>query len=109
MGVILFFKEWLEVVFEVMNEVICLSLFGVMIIMIVYIFIFSLIGVEGKMFYLMVVIVILVLLVVMVFLIIIVFVVVVMFMLGKVSEKVSLIIIGVKLVYCFVLEWVLKL
>lgn len=97
----------MNVVYEVINEVICFSLFGVLIIIIVYIFLFMFIGVEGKMFYFMVVIVIMVLFVVMVFCFIVVFVVIVIFMRGKISEKESLIIKGVKVVYCFVLIGVL--
>lgn len=77
--------------------------------MIVYLFLFILLGVEGKMFYLMVVMVIIVLLFVMVFIFMLVFVVVVLFLKGKISEKESLVIVGVKLVYSFVLKWVLKL
>ncbi|MDO7585908.1 MAG: CusA/CzcA family heavy metal efflux RND transporter, partial [Oceanospirillaceae bacterium] len=102
-------KERLEVVFEATNEVIGPSLFGVMIITIVYIPIFSLTGVEGKMFHPMAATVILALLAAMVFSITIVPAAVAMFMSGKVSEKESPIITGAKSVYRPVLEWALKL
>lgn len=49
-GGVLPVKERLNVVYEATNEVIRPSLFGVMIITIVYIPLFSLTGVEGKMF-----------------------------------------------------------
>ncbi|MGB0504452.1 MAG: efflux RND transporter permease subunit, partial [Thalassolituus sp.] len=108
-GAILPLKERLEVVFEATNEVIGPSLFGVMIITIVYIPIFSLTGVEGKMFHPMAATVILALLAAMVFSITIVPAAVAMFMSGKVSEKESPIITGAKSVYRPVLEWALKL
>ena len=80
-----------------------------MIITIVYIPIFSLTGVEGKMFHPMAATVILALLAAMVFSITIVPAAVAMFMSGKVSEKESPIITGAKSVYRPVLEWALKL
>jgi heavy metal efflux system protein len=80
-----------------------------MIITIVYIPIFSLTGVEGKMFHPMAATVILALLAAMVFSITIVPAAVAMFMSGKVSEKASPIITGAKSVYRPVLEWALKL
>lgn len=98
----------MNIVFDVIFEVICFSLFGVVIIIIVYILIFSLIGVEGKMFYLMVAIVVMVLLFVMVFLLMVVFVVVVVFMNGKISEKESIVISKVKFVYKLLFNFVLK-
>ncbi|MAC81835.1 CusA/CzcA family heavy metal efflux RND transporter [Alteromonas sp. IB21] len=108
-GAVLPLKERLEVVFEATNEVIRPSLFGVMIITIVYIPIFSLTGVEGKMFHPMAATVILALLTAMVFSITLVPAAVAMFMSGKVSEKESPIIIGAKSVYRPVLLWALKL
>jgi cobalt-zinc-cadmium resistance protein CzcA len=108
-GAVLPLKERLEVVFEATNEVIRPSLFGVMIITIVYIPIFSLTGVEGKMFHPMAATVILALLAAMVFSITLVPAAVAMFMSGKVSEKESPIIIGAKSVYRPVLLWALKL
>lgn len=108
-GAVLPLKERLEVVFEATNEVIRPSLFGVMIITIVYIPIFSLTGVEGKMFHPMAATVILALLAAMVFSITLVPAAVAMFMSGKVSEKESPIIIGAKYAYRPVLLWALKL
>ncbi|WP_420935948.1 efflux RND transporter permease subunit [Alteromonas sp. A081] len=108
-GSVLPMKERLEVVYEATNEVIRPSLFGVMIITIVYIPIFSLTGVEGKMFHPMAATVILALLAAMVFSITIVPAAVAMFMSGKVSEKESPIIVGAKSVYRPVLLWALKL
>ncbi|MBT1452138.1 CusA/CzcA family heavy metal efflux RND transporter [Glaciecola sp. XM2] len=108
-GSVLPIKERLEVVYEATNEVIRPSLFGVMIITIVYIPIFSLTGVEGKMFHPMAATVILALLAAMVFSITIVPAAVAMFMSGKVSEKESPIIVGAKSVYRPVLLWALKL
>lgn len=108
-GAVLPLKERLEVVFEATNEVIRPSLFGVMIITIVYIPIFSLTGVEGKMFHPMAATVILALLAAMVFSITLVPAAVAMFMSGKVSEKESPIIIGAKSAYRPVLLWALKL
>ena len=108
-GSVLLIKERLEVVYEATNEVIRPSLFGVMIITIVYIPIFSLTGVEGKMFHPMAATVILALLAAMVFSITIVPAAVAMFMSGKVSEKESPIIVGAKSVYRPVLLWALKL
>ncbi|GLR70070.1 efflux RND transporter permease subunit [Agaribacter marinus] len=108
-GAMLPIKERLEVVYEATNEVIRPSLFGVMIITIVYIPIFSLTGVEGKMFHPMAATVILALLAAMVFSITIVPAAVAMFMSGKVSEKESPIIVGAKSVYRPVLLWALKL
>lgn len=108
-GSVLPIKERLEVVYEATNEIIRPSLFGVMIITIVYIPIFSLTGVEGKMFHPMAATVILALLAAMVFSITIVPAAVAMFMSGKVSEKESPIIVGAKSVYRPVLLWALKL
>tara|TARA_A200000159_G_scaffold162387_1_gene186229 strand:- start:1027 stop:4086 length:3060 start_codon:yes stop_codon:yes gene_type:complete len=108
-GAVLPLKERLEVVFEATNEVIRPSLFGVMIITIVYIPIFSLTGVEGKMFHPMAATVILALLAAMVFSITLVPAAVALFMSGKVSEKESPVIVGAKSVYRPVLLWALKL
>lgn len=101
-------RERLEVVFQATNEVIRPSLFGVIIITIVYIPIFSLTGVEGKMFHPMAATVILALLAAMVFSFTIVPAAIAMFMSGRVSEKESPIITGAKSVYRPVLEWALK-
>jgi cobalt-zinc-cadmium resistance protein CzcA len=101
-------KERLELVFQATNEVIRPSLFGVLIITVVYIPLFSLTGVEGKMFHPMAATVIMALLAAMVFSITIVPAAVAMFMTGKVSEKESHIIVAGKSVYRPILRGALK-
>lgn len=108
-GVILALKERLELVFEATNEVIRPSLFGVLIITVVYIPLFSLSGVEGKMFHPMAATVIIALLAAMVFSITIVPAAVAMFLGGKINEKESPIILGAKYLYRPVLLAALKL
>ena len=98
-GVILPLKDRLELVFEATNEVIRPSLFGVLIITVVYIPLFSLSGVEGKMFHPMAATVIIALLAAMVFSITIVPAAVATFLRGKISEKESPIIVGAKYIY----------
>lgn len=107
-GVILPLKDRLELVFQATNEVIRPSLFGVLIITVVYIPLFSLSGVEGKMFHPMAATVIIALLAAMIFSITIVPAAVAMFLSGKISEKESPIIIGAKYVYRPVLLGALK-
>jgi cobalt-zinc-cadmium resistance protein CzcA len=109
MGVILPLKDRLELVFQATNEVIRPSLFGVLIITVVYIPLFSLTGVEGKMFHPMAATVIIALIAAMIFSITIVPATVAMFLSGKISEKESPIIVGAKYVYRPVLFWALKL
>ncbi|GAC17152.1 nickel and cobalt resistance protein CnrA [Paraglaciecola arctica BSs20135] len=108
-GVILALKERLELVFEATNEVIRPSLFGVLIITVVYIPLFSLSGVEGKMFHPMAATVIIALIAAMVFSITLVPAAVAIFLGGKISEKESPIILGAKFVYRPVLLAALKL
>jgi cobalt-zinc-cadmium resistance protein CzcA len=108
-GVILALKDRLELVFEATNEVIRPSLFGVFIITVVYIPLFSLTGVEGKMFHPMAATVIIALIAAMIFSITIVPAAVAMFLGGKISEKESPIILGAKYVYRPVLLAALKL
>ncbi|MGK0305614.1 MAG: cobalt-zinc-cadmium resistance protein CzcA [Gammaproteobacteria bacterium] len=98
-GVIMLLKDRLELVYEATNEVIRPSLFGVLIITVVYIPLFSLSGVEGKMFHPMAATVIIALLAAMLFSITIVPAAVAMFLSGKISEKESPIIVGAKYVY----------
>jgi cobalt-zinc-cadmium resistance protein CzcA len=98
-GIILALKDRLELVFEATNEVIRPSLFGVLIITVVYVPLFSLSGVEGKMFHPMAATVIIALLAAMVFSITIVPAAVAMFLSGKISEKESPIITGAKYIY----------
>lgn len=108
-GVILPLKERLRLVFEATNEVIRPSLFGVTIITIVYIPIFSLSGIEGKMFHPMAATVILALLAAMLFSVTLVPAAVALFMSGKVNEKESFIITGAKSFYKPLLIWAIKL
>ncbi len=107
-GGVLPLKERLALVFQATNEVIRPSLFGVLIITVVYIPLFSLTGVEGKMFHPMAATVIMALLAAMVFSITIVPAAVAMFMTGKVSEKESPIIVAGKSVYRPILRGALK-
>ncbi|WP_133493413.1 efflux RND transporter permease subunit [Alcanivorax sp. 24] len=102
-------RERLQLVYEATTEVIRPSLFGVAIITIVYIPIFSLTGVEGKMFHPMAATVIMALLAAMLFSLTLVPAAVAVFMGGKVSEKESPIIRSAKSLYRPVLEQALAL
>ncbi|MEP0354404.1 CusA/CzcA family heavy metal efflux RND transporter [Paraglaciecola sp.] len=108
-GGVLPLKERLELVFQATNEVIRPSLFGVLIITVVYIPLFSLTGVEGKMFQPMAATVIMALIAAMLCSITIVPAAVAMFMGGKVSEKESFIIVAVKSAYRPIIFLALKL
>jgi cobalt-zinc-cadmium resistance protein CzcA len=108
-GTVLPLKERLELVFQATNEVIRPSLFGVLIITVVYIPLFSLTGVEGKMFQPMAATVIMALIAAMLFSITIVPAAVAMFMAGKVSEKESFIIVAAKSAYRPIINLALKL
>ncbi len=108
-GSVLELKERLSLVFDATNEVIRPSLFGVLIITIVYIPLFTLTGVEGKMFHPMAATVIMALLAAMVFSFTLVPAAVAMFMKGKVSEKESPVIVGAKSLYRPVLLMALKI
>lgn len=92
-------KERLSIVYEATSEVIRPSLFGVAIITIVYLPIFSLTGVEGKMFHPMAATVVMALLAAMVFSLTIVPAAVAVFMKGNIEEKESLIIVKSKSLY----------
>ena len=92
-------KERLQVVFEATNEVIRPSLFGVAIITLVYVPIFSLSGIEGKMFHPMAITVIIALLSAMVLSLTFVPAAVALFVTGKVSEKKNPIMKGAEWVY----------
>ncbi|MFQ3197119.1 MAG: cobalt-zinc-cadmium resistance protein CzcA [Paraglaciecola sp.] len=107
-GAVLPLKDRLELVFQATNEVIRPSLFGVLIITVVYIPLFSLTGVEGKMFHPMTATVIMALFAAMVFSITLVPAAVAMFMAGKVSETESFIIVVAKSAYRPVLLAALK-
>lgn len=102
-------KQRLEVVFSATNEVIRPSLFGVLIITIVYIPLFSLTGVEGKMFHPMAATVVMALLSALVMSLTLVPAAVAAFMTDKVQEKESIIIRSSKSVYRPVLHFALKM
>ena len=92
-------RERLQLVFEATNEVIRPSLFGVAIITVVYLPIFALTGVEGKMFHPMAATVVMALLSAMVLSLTVVPAAVAVFMGGKISEKESPVISGAKSLY----------
>ncbi len=102
-------KERLELVFTATNEVIRPSLFGVIIITVVYIPLFSLTGVEGKMFHPMASTVVMALLAALVLSFTFIPAAVAIFMNGKVSEKESFIIRGAKSIYQPMLKAAIKL
>lgn len=99
----------LNVVFEASNEVIRPSLFGVLIITVVYIPLFSLTGVEGKMFHPMAATVVMALSAALVFSLTLVPAAVAIFMTGKVSETESKIIVATKSLYQPLLKKAMKL
>ena len=92
-------RERLQLVYEATNEVIRPSLFGVAIITVVYLPIFSLTGVEGKMFHPMAATVVMALLAAMVLSLTVVPAAVAVFLRGKISEKESPVIKGAKSLY----------
>jgi cobalt-zinc-cadmium resistance protein CzcA len=102
-------RERLQLVYEATTEVIRPSLFGVAIITIVYLPIFSLTGVEGKMFHPMAATVVMALLAAMVLSLTVVPAAVAVFMGGKVSEKESPVIGGAKALYEPALRIAMKL
>lgn len=92
-------RERLDVVFEATSEVIRPSLFGVAIITVVYIPIFSLTGVEGKMFHPMAATVVMALVAAMALSLTVVPAAVAVFLSGKISEQEGVVIRGAKHVY----------
>jgi len=92
-------EERLQLVYEATNEVIRPSLFGVAIITVVYLPIFALTGVEGKMFHPMAATVVMALLSAMLLSLTVVPAAVAVFMGGKVSAKESPVISGAKSLY----------
>ncbi|MDA8965557.1 CusA/CzcA family heavy metal efflux RND transporter [Pseudomonadales bacterium] len=102
-------KERLNTVYEATSEVIRPSLFGVAIITVVYIPIFSLTGVEGKMFHPMAATVVMALLSAMVFSLTLVPAAVAVFLNGEISEKESVVITKAKSIYRPLLQLALKL
>ena len=101
-------RERLETVFQATSEVIKPSLFGIAIITIVYIPIFSLTGVEGKMFHPMAATVVIALLCAMILSLTVVPAAVAMFMNGKISEKESVVIVKSKQIYEPILKLALR-
>ncbi|MGB4247815.1 MAG: CusA/CzcA family heavy metal efflux RND transporter [Pseudohongiellaceae bacterium] len=102
-------RERLDVVFAATNEVIRPSLFGVFIITIVYIPLFTLTGVEGKMFQPMAATVVMALLSALVLSVTIVPAAIAIFMSGRIREKESPVITGAKALYRPLLAGALKL
>jgi cobalt-zinc-cadmium resistance protein CzcA len=92
-------QERLAVVFSSTNEVIRPSLFGITIITVVYIPLFSLTGIEGKMFHPMAATVVMALLSAMVLSLTVVPAAVAIFMTGKISEKENRLMIAAKNLY----------
>ncbi len=101
-------RERLNTVFDATSEVIGPSLFGVAIITIVYIPIFTLTGVEGKMFHPMAATVVMALLSAMVLSLTVVPAAVAVFMNGKISEKESVVIVKAKSAYKPLLKLALR-
>lgn len=107
-GGVLDLKQRLEVVYQATTEVIRPALFGVAIITVVYIPIFTLTGVEGKMFHPMAATVVMALLAAMVLSLTLVPAAVALFMSGKVSEKDNPVILAGKSAYRPVLTFALR-
>lgn len=102
-------KERLELVYQATAEVIRPSLFGVLIITLVYVPIFSLTGVEGKMFHPMAATVVMALLAAMLFSLTLVPAAVALFMRGTVVDKEPKLMLAAKSLYQPVLERALRL
>jgi cobalt-zinc-cadmium resistance protein CzcA len=107
-GATLRLRERLQVVYEATTEVIRPSLFGVAIITLVYIPIFSLTGVEGKMFHPMAATVVMALIAAMVLCLTFIPAAVAVFMRGPVRERENPLLRGLKSMYRPVLEWALQ-
>jgi cobalt-zinc-cadmium resistance protein CzcA len=101
-------KERLSIVFDATNEVIRPSLFGVLIITLVYIPLFSLTGVEGKMFHPMAATVVMALLIALVLSLTFVPAMVALFMTGPINEKEGVVIVKTKHGYQKALQWALN-
>ena len=100
-------KERLNIVFDATNEVIRPSLFGVLIITLVYIPLFSLTGVEGKMFHPMAATVVMALLTALVLSITLVPAMIALFMTGQVKEKENVAMVKSQQGYKKALQWAL--
>ena len=107
-GGLLPLRERLDVVFSATREVIKPSLFGVAIITVVYVPIFALTGIEGKMFHPMAATVVMALLAAMLFSLTIIPAAVAVFMSGPVNERESRVILGIKSVYQPALSVILR-
>lgn len=101
-------KQRLQVVYNATNEVIRPSLFGVGIITVVYIPIFSLTGIEGKMFHPMAATVVMALLAAMVMSVTLVPAAIAAFMTAPVAEKENAVMQRAKALYGPVLTWALR-
>ena len=108
-GRMLDLKERLAVVYEASNEVIRPSLFGIGIITVVYLPLFTLTGVEGKMFHPMAATVVMALVAASVLSLTLVPAAIAIFMKGKISDNESFIIRGSKKIYRGLLSFALKL
>jgi cobalt-zinc-cadmium resistance protein CzcA len=102
-------EQRLQVVFQATNEVIRPSLFGIGIITFVYIPIFALSGIEGKMFHPMAITVIMALTTAMVLSFTLVPAALAIFMRGRIAERENLLVQGFKVVYRPLLLFSLKL
>lgn len=102
-------KKRLEIVFNATNEVIRPSLFGIIIITAVYIPLFSLTGVEGKMFHPMAATVVMALLSALILSFTFIPAAIAIFMKGKITTKESLVIRNVKIIYKPLLETAIRL
>ncbi|MFY0700992.1 MAG: CusA/CzcA family heavy metal efflux RND transporter [Bermanella sp.] len=100
-------KERLNIVFDATNEVIRPSLFGVLIITLVYIPLFSLTGVEGKMFHPMAATVVMALLTALVLSITLVPAMIALFMTGQIKEKENVAMVKSQQGYKKALQWAL--
>src|SRR5690606_22165657 len=108
LGRILRIEERLEVVFEASKEVRQATMFGELIIMVVYFPILTLTGIEGKMFYPMAFTVILALLAAMILSVTFIPAMVALLVTGRVSEKENFLIVISKRLYGPALELALK-
>ena len=108
-GGVLSRKQRLDVVYSATNEVIRPSLLGIFIITIVYIPLFSLTGVEGKMFHPMAATVVMALIAALILSLTLVPAAVALFMNGKISEKESSVLSAAKSLYRALLIMAMKL
>jgi cobalt-zinc-cadmium resistance protein CzcA len=105
----LHWRERMEVVFSASNEVIRPSLLGVGIITLVYLPLFTLTGVEGKMFHPMAITVVMALLVAMVLSLVFIPAALALFMTGRVAEEENIVTSGARRLYQPLLQLALRL